>query len=399
MPAVFAKRNFRRICYAPSLLSEGAGWKVVLRHVQHQWKCPKFAKYVRKDHVKEKRLRVSGGEVQTVLHTSAYAGLGSSNLPGSPPSQNLAEGLVNALKVVARTYKHHISVVGYMKANAKTLRSWAKTPGNVHSVCGPGQIQSMFPLPVGRDDVSPDLVTGAGRPIKSLGVLRWLAPADEILAVQDTSGCAIVEILPHIFVMRKWAPAAPVHHVHAVLLRKTLEAKSTDEVEKIWESPECGIIRKLAEPTSGRKKGRDQDDLLSERFEYKKWDELFENNTVLTCQGKYAFRPKCGCTLWPHESVCNHMVALMEHLGICRYTPGPLPIGTAGRGGRPRRGAAAPSHPYQTQRDGDEAADRLGAKRAAARHDGGAEASVDDPVAPETPGVFASRLPPPRRTS
>jgi len=54
---------------------------------------------------------------------SFYAALGSSVLQGALPDQNLAESFVSALKATAQKYKHHVWVLEYMKATAKTLRN------------------------------------------------------------------------------------------------------------------------------------------------------------------------------------------------------------------------------------------------------------------------------------
>ena len=106
-----------------------------------------------------RRVRVSlqdGSEVMTELTTSRmYAGLASNCVQGAPPTQNLPEGFVSAVKSTAWAHKHHVQAVDYFAAKARTLKNWCNVPGNLHSVCGPKQHQSLFPLPLDEDDFPP----------------------------------------------------------------------------------------------------------------------------------------------------------------------------------------------------------------------------------------------------
>jgi hypothetical protein len=222
----------------------------------------------------------------------------------------------------------------------------------IHSICGDAERQSLFPLPLrSREDVSPEFLRGAGKPMKALGKIRVLPTVPRILAAQETTGHAIVEVAEGVWMMRAWLPAGAVKHADVVTMGRLLGARSVDEVLEIWRSPACAITV--------------QEDGC-EKFDFDKLSNLFDDHVLLNCRGKYAERPKCACKAAYDITFCPHCGALMEHLTIMRFTLDELPVGNSGRAGRPRAGFVK-SHCLQTQQQADEANDRVACSRAGRR--------------------------------
>lgn len=111
-------------------------WQYMFTHMSADWGDAPFVAYLRKQYFTRCVVPSSGFRF---FSATWWCGHSSRVRPGHPSSQNVIESFNAMLRRWAGKAGHHINAGEFLVRIARQLKLWCMTPGDLYSICGPGQ--------------------------------------------------------------------------------------------------------------------------------------------------------------------------------------------------------------------------------------------------------------------
>jgi hypothetical protein len=224
-PLIIVKKLLRLAAYRlHNGLQVSVFLKKMLRRMATAWGSPSGSTYLREWYLEERPASARLTRDAYILRAPFFCGLDSGMALGHEPSQTVAEGLFSTIKA-SFSQQHHANALTFLRKLDITLSALARTPGPRNSLTAHGSELSAFPLPL--TDPSADLLTGPGREVKILGVVRRHPTVQSLLRADEASGGMVVmRVRESLWVMPAWQPLRFVAYADAAALVRMRAARS-----------------------------------------------------------------------------------------------------------------------------------------------------------------------------